>query len=67
MAVVAVLDIIIEKTAVTNIIPSNIYLGLVQNIEIAILNREMSKPTFRMAYAMKKPPNISHITLFAHV
>ena len=67
MAVVAVFDMIIENIAVTNMIPNSTFLGFEPNFEMVILNRVLSSPTFCMASAITKPPNINQITLFDQV
>src|SRR5210317_885550 len=67
IAVVAVFDMIIEKMAVTSMMPNNTFLGLDPNLEIVALKTVWSRPTFCMASAMTKPPSINQITLLDQV
>ncbi len=67
MAVVAVLEISIDATIVTIIIPNKIQRGLLLHILKVIRIRSASSRVFVMAAARKNPPSISQITLLENV
>ena len=67
MAVAAVFDINMEATIVVDINPIRRFLGFVPEIFNVYLNNDSSSLVFVIAAAIKKPPNISQITLLESV